>query len=292
MQNLSIAEEGLTYIFKCITEYSGQCFYMLLYLAALIYIFLKADKKLKGVFIYPAVITLLTVYDPLFPVMINRFFDVNQEFYRLLWISPVILAVSYAITLFIFEPGRSATARAAYFAAAVLFLVGTGSFVYKEGYIRAANVYKMPQEVIAVSEAIHKDSLRTFPKAVCDFDMAMQLRQYDGNILLTGTREEYLNMLNGIQVDAFIAEKQKHPNHILSVVLKNEEIPLEEFKESLEETDTEYVVLSEQSPVRGYLRRAGLKQVSQAGGRAIWKYESDAIEGFELADYTAVWEEQ
>lgn len=292
MQNISIADEGLAYIFRCIAEYSGQCFYLALYLVALVFIFIKADKSLKGVFIYPAFITLLTVYDPLLPVVINLIFDVNQEYYRLLWISPVILALSYALALYISECERSAAAKTAYFAAAVLLLIGTGSFVYSDGYIRAGNIYKMPQEIISVSEEIHKDSDRRFPRAVCDFDLGMQLRQYDASILLTGTREEYLNLLNGIEVDDFIARKQEHPNRLLKVVVMNEEIPLSEFRESLEETDTEYVVLSEKSPMTGYLERAGLKKAARAGSRVIWKYESDKIEDFEPADYTEVWKEQ
>ena len=292
MQNLSIAGEGLGYIFKCIAEYSGQCFYMLLYLAALVFIFLKTDKKYRGIFIYPALITLLTVYNPVVPVLINRFFDVNQEYYRLLWISPVIPAVAFALTVTVFREDRSRAAKLAYFISAVLLLLGAGKLVYSDGYIRVQNVYKMPQEVIVVSEAIHRDSERSFPKAVCDFGLTMELRQYDATILLTGTREEYLNMINNIEVDDFIAEKQKHPNRILSVILKNEAVPYEEFKESLEETNTEYVVLAEESPVNEYLKKAGLKKVSRAGGRSIWKYESAAITDFEPADYTAVWEAQ
>ena len=292
MQNLSIADEGLGYIFKCIAEYSGQCFYMLLYAAALVLIFLKAEKKFRGIFIYPAIVTLLTIYNPLVPVIINRFFDVNQEYYRLLWISPVILAVAFTLTRLSFREERSAAGKVAYCTASILLLIGAGRSVYSEGYLKVANVYKMPQEVIAVSEAIHKDSERAFPKAVCDFGLTMELRQYDATILLTGTREEYLNMINNIEVDDFIAEKQKHPNRILSVILKNETVPFEEFKESLEETNTEYVVLAEESPVNEYLEKAGLKKVTRAGNRAIWKYESDAISDFELADYTEVWENQ
>ena len=292
MQNLSIADEGLAYIFKCIAEYSGQCFYMLLYFAALVFIYLKADKKYRGVFIYPAIVAVLTVYNPLVPVLINSVFDVNQEYYRLLWISPVIPAIAFALTLVVFREDRSAAAKIAWFTAAVLLLLGAGKLVYSDGYLRVHNVYKMPQEVIAVSEAIHRDSEREFPKAVCDFGLTMQLRQYDATILLTGTREEFLNMLNGIEVDDFIAEKQKHPNRILSVILKNEDVAVSDFKESLEETDTEYVVLGEDSPVNSYLKKAGLKKISRAGDRNIWKYESDAIEGFEPADYTAVWESQ
>ena len=78
----------------------------------------------------------------------------------------------------------------------------------------------------------------------------------------------------------------------MSVILKNEAVPVDEFKESLEETNTEYVVLAEESPVNDYLKKAGLKKVNRAGGRAIWKFESDSIEDFELADYTPVWEGQ
>ncbi len=291
MQGLNIADEGLLYIFKCIKEYSGQGFYLLLYAAALVFLFLKGEKEHKRLFVWPAVAALLTVYNPILPVIIDHFFDVNDEYYRLLWISPVIITIALVLILIVGK-AESPAKKAAFYAAGLLILMAAGSPVYSGGYTPAVNIYKMPPEVVAVSHAIHKDTDEEFPRAACDFDLGMQIRQYDASILLTATREEYLNMLQGIEVDEFIAEKQKHPNRILEVVLLNHELPVEEFKESLEETDTSYIVISSGSPVKAYLKKAGLKVVAEAGGRDIWRYDWEGHKPFEPADYSEVWAAQ
>lgn len=291
MQNITIAEEGFAYIFKCIGEYSGSCFYLLLYLIALIFLFLKGNDREKAAFVYPAVIMLFTVYNPLLPVIIDRFFDINDEYYRFIWASPVVLCVSVCVTKLITEFCRTDARKLTVGVAALLILIGAGSFVYSDGYVRVTNAYKMPEEVIEVSRQIHANTGAEYPRAACDFELDMELRQYDGKILSTATREEYINKLNSIEVDDFIAEKQKHPNRILDViVLNNKDVPIGDFKESLNATNTEFVVVSKASPILPYLKKAGLEKVASTGARVIYRFDLEDEQVFELADYTDVWE--
>ena len=79
MQSISVAGDGLLYIFKSIVLYNGSSLYLLLYLAGLIFIALKGDREMKRIFLLPGIIMILTVYNPLLPLLINGFFDVNKE---------------------------------------------------------------------------------------------------------------------------------------------------------------------------------------------------------------------
>ncbi|MCR4908042.1 MAG: hypothetical protein K5985_04365 [Lachnospiraceae bacterium] len=291
MQGLDIAEAGLSYTFRCIKLYSGASFYLALFFPAVIFLWFYAPKTFRAWFAYPALVMLLTIFNPLLPVLIDRFFDVNNEFYRFLWAVPVVITVSASLTVAL-GLGRTPGRRVTVFLSSCCFLIALGSFVYRDGFIPAVNSYKIQPEVLAVSELIHADSDVEYPRAICDFDMEMEIRQYDGKILLAATREEYLNALSGTEVDENIAEKQKHPNRILKVVALEEELPVEEFQESLEETGTEYVVLSGRSPLLPYLERAGLKEIGSTPARVIYRYTLKERTPFELADYTDVWEAQ
>ncbi|MCR5627477.1 MAG: hypothetical protein K6F99_09165 [Lachnospiraceae bacterium] len=291
MQSITIAEEGFAYIFKCIALYSGSCFYLLLYLAGLVFLFIKGDRKEKAVFVYPAFVLLLTVFNPLLPVVIDHFFDINDEYYRFIWTAPVVLCIGVCIVKLIFEFSKTDARKVTVFVVSVLVIMAAGSFVYSDGYRRITNAYKMPEEVIEVSRLIHLNSEVEYPRAACDFELDMELRQYDGKILSTATREEYINKLNNIEVDDFIAEKQKHPNRILDVIVLNKkDVPIEDFEESLNATNTEYVVVSKESPILGYLKKAGLEKVASTGARVIYRYKLKDPVVFELADYTGVWE--
>ncbi len=291
MQGLDIAEAGLLYTFRCLFLYSGASFYLALYFPAVIYLWFFAPKSFRSWFAYPALVMLLTIFNPFLPVIIDRFFDVNNEFYRFLWAVPVIITVSAALCVAIgraVTPGRKVTILLS----SCCFLIALGSFVYRDGFVPSVNAYKIQPEVLAVSELIHADSDVEFPRAICDFNMQMEIRQYDGKILLAATREEYLNALSGTEVDDNIAEKQKHPNRILKVVALGEEIPVSEFQESLDATGTEYVVISRLSPLLPYLEKAGLREIGNTTDRVIYRYTLKDPVPFELADYTDVWEAQ
>ena len=120
MQDLNIAEAGFSYIFKCIRAYYEGNIYFILYIAALAFLSLAgsgyvkkrlspgngnttdgitprtSDRKMREIFFPQFIMMALTVYNPVFPVILNSFFDVNKEYYRFLWMSPVIICIAAA----------------------------------------------------------------------------------------------------------------------------------------------------------------------------------------------------
>ena len=123
MQDLNIAEAGFSYIFKCIRAYYEGNIYFILYIAALAFLSLAgsgyvkkrlspgngdaaggiaphtSDRKMREIFLPQFIMMALTVYNPVFPVILNSFFDVNKEYYRFLWMSPVIICIAAAAAI-------------------------------------------------------------------------------------------------------------------------------------------------------------------------------------------------
>lgn len=288
MQTLSVSEYGLHYMQKCLEYYTENCAYFLFYVMALLFIAVKGSRREKQIFLPGACLLLLTVFNPVFPVVINRIFDVNKEYYRFFWIPPVVLLNAwFAAKIVEFKKGALKYVTAVLLA---VILMVSGNFVYKDGYVKAPNIYKMPTEIPEISRMIHEDSAVEYPRAMFEYDYNMLIRQYDAKILLPVDRESYINAVTGkLTMEQILAEENFY-NRLLAVVALQIKIDKEEFLRGLDETNTEYVIVSTASEVNGYLSRAGLRLVGQTANHSVYHYELKNPVVFELPDYSDVWE--
>ena len=288
MQTLSISEYGFQYMQKCLEYYTENCACFLFYVMALIYIAVKGSRREKQIFLPGALLLLLSVFNPVFPVVINSLFDVNKEYYRLFWIPPVVLLTAWFVAKMI---GTVRGAKKWFTAAALLAIVCiSGSFVYKDGYIRAQNIYKMPTEIPEISQMIHEDSDVEYPRVMFVYDYQMLIRQYDAKILLPVDREGYINAVTGNLTMEEINAEENFYNRLLAVVALNIKIDKEEFLRGLDETNTEYVVVSTANNMNEYLVDAGLTLTGQTANHSVYHYDLKDPVLFELPDYSDVWE--
>ena len=95
MTVLNVTEQGIHYLRACLDLYCENCAFPVLFFVALLFLCVKGSKEEKRLFLPGAIVLLLTVYNPLMPVLLMRFFDVNSEYYRFFWITPVVILVPY-----------------------------------------------------------------------------------------------------------------------------------------------------------------------------------------------------
>ncbi len=287
MQTLTVQSEGFLYVLKCVLYYCGSGFYLALWAAAALFFLIKGKDKERRIFAFPALMLLITIFNPVVPVVVNHIFDINKEYYRFFWIAPVIVTVAYMAVEFLYK--KNPAARITVFIGITLILMGAGTYAYADGYIPAENFYKIPNEVIAVSRVIRDNSEVDYPVALCDFNMQMELRQYDASILLAADRTQYLAIINGEEQDDQVKEQNIYVNRLLNVITKNVAIPEDNFLEAMQKTNTEFIVLSKESPIISYLKDAGLKEVGNTGARTVLHYDLPERQNMELADYSEFW---
>lgn len=276
------------YLRECFAYYTGSCAYFMLYAAALVYICIAGSRREKEIFIPCSVFLLLTVYNPVAPVILDHFFDVNSEYYRFFWIAPIIVLVPYICAKLITEAGNTAQMTVRALLMIAIFIV-SGKYVYADGIKWAQNIYKMPPELIEVSELIHKDSVAEYPKAFLEYEYNMQMRQFDPKMLLTIDREDYLYAVSNLYTDEMLMD-ETHPQYrILAALVRYQDIDKDTFTDALETTGTEYVVVSKDHPRIGYLEEAGLKEIGKTDGHRIFKYAIKERKDFELVDYSVVY---
>lgn len=288
MQTLSVSEYGLHYMQKCLEFYTENCAYFLFYVMALIFIAVKGSRREKQIFLPGACLLLLSVFNPVFPVIINRIFDVNKEYYRLFWIPPVVILTAwFAVKITMSKSGASRYVTAVLLMAVLML---SGNYVYRDGYIRSPNIYKMPDEIPEVSQMIHEDSEVEYPRVMFEYDYNMLIRQYDAKILLPVDRESYINAVTGNLTMEQVLAEENYYNRLLGVVALNVKLDKELFFEGLDQTNTEYLVVTTGSEADSYISRAGLRLVGETAGHCVYHYALKEPVIFELPDYSDVWE--
>ena len=307
MQSLNIADAGFGYIIKCIGLYYEGNVYFILYLISIAFLSVFGESGIKGkplpaamkepsavrlreIFLPQFVFMALTVYNPLFPVALNTFFDVNKEYYRFLWMAPIIICIAAAGSIIVFEyAGSSRIRRAASALLIICILVSGGTFLYKDGYIPSPTIYHMPTEIPEVSRLIHEDADEEYPRAMFEYDYNMMIRQYDASILLACDREAYMEAMGGGVTYESAMEEGNYIHRLLAVVGLGIRIPGDYLRSALENTHTEYVVVTNASGNVDYLKGAGLTVVGETANHTILHYEPKEREDFELPDYSEVW---
>ena len=312
MQSLNIAESGFGYIFRCIGLYYEGNIYFVLYIVSVVFLSLvppvkgreqgvKCDgRRMREIFLPQFIVMALTVYNPVFPVALNSFFDVNKEYYRFLWMAPVITCISVAGTVLVTEyapaegAGKNVARKGICTAFILLLLIAGGRWLYSDGYIVSPNIYHVPTEIPEVADIIHRDAISRepedlYPRAMMEYDYNMIMRQYDASILLACDREAYIDAITGVLDYETAMKDENYCNRLLAVVALGMRIPYDEFEKGLEETGTGYVVISKTNDMRQYLEVCGLEEVGQTENHVVMHYELKDYEPFTLADYHDLW---
>lgn len=295
MQSLNVAEKGISYLYLALSTYAQGCLYLALYVLALGYVLLKGSALVKRVFLPQALMLALTVFNPVFPIILNHIFDVNNEYYRFFWIAPVVILLSLVLA------NLADKARGLVFPAAIIVfiiaIVSCGTFLYKGGYIPSPNIYKMPTEIPEIAEMIHEDAQgryegEYFPRAAFEYDYEMCMRQYDAGIMLTCSREAYLNAVAGRLDNAAILDDDAQYNRVLAVVVLGMQLSPDEFRKGLENTGTEYVCISSANEdlCRYLENNCGLRLVGKTANHSLYHYSFRENTGWILPSYEDIWE--
>lgn len=290
MQDVFVSTDKIAYLKECLTRYNGSTGYLVLYFAALIFILIKGTDKEKKIFIPMSILMLITVYNPIFPHILCMFADINSEYYRFFWMSPVIVLVPYVLTkLIICLKEDKIKNKKTVIILAVLILACSSKSVFASGMSFPENRFKMPNELIEISEIIHGDSGNEYAKAFFEFEYNMQIRQYDAKMLLTVDREDYIYAMSNEYTQEMIDSDEFPQYRIVAALFRYQDVDTDRLLEAFESTKTEYIVLTTGSTMIPELMDAGLTEVAKTKGHTILKYNLADDTPFELIDYSDVY---
>lgn len=214
-------------------KYTGTGMLMVLLLAAVIYLFItEKNKAAKILFLYVPVFLLALFFNPFFAKIVYRFTG-DEIYWRILWLVPVVPVLAYAAVKIIFSVSGKKRGLAG--AGLVLILMVSGKLVYKNpDFVKAENVYHIPQTVVDLCEAIREEDI---VRAAFPIEHVYYVRQYTNDIYMPYGRE----MLRS----DWEAKNSLYDLLIVPV------LDVEAVTAALREWDCEYVVLSVEKELDG-----------------------------------------
>ncbi|MGI6057036.1 MAG: hypothetical protein ACOYBD_08670 [Bilifractor sp.] len=166
-------------------SFAGNWF-LLLWIISLIYLFF-AEKEKRRIFVYPSILLGVLIFNPiLYRYVWDKLFD--YAYWRAFWMVPVLPAIA-AAAVSLAGRMRRKSVKAGVIAAVLALSAVTGTFIYKDRFVRAQNRCKLPQASIDVADALL--ALDSEPRATVDASLFCYIRQYSPDIHLMYGRDAW-----------------------------------------------------------------------------------------------------
>lgn len=276
MADITISEFGLGFVRKCMEIYWGNCLFPLLFAGGLLWTLLRHRKKVGVVFFGYTVFLFLTAYNPFLVKYVIPKVAFEKEYYRLIWILPVIPGVAYYGVRLVFlmkkRWQRVALALALMGAAAVL---GTPIDGIVKNFQSIENIYKIPNQLRAVCSVIHQDSEEEMPRVVFDPSLNSFARQYDASLELTLNRNALIYR-QGSTVAGSFDETSKwyiRQKNIMDVIIYQEEGDPNTFRKALYDTRTDYLVVLNMLGNHEFIESAGCERIAETGEYVVYRFD-------------------
>lgn len=275
MGGVSIEEYGLEFVWICLQKYWGSCLLLILFLAGIVWSLFRHRNREAGIFLFYTVFLLLTAYNPFLVNYIVPKVNFENEYYRFFWMLPVVPGVAYYAVRLIFSVKRFwKKAVLALMAAGIMIAVGVPLQGVVENFALIENVYKVPDDLRVICELIHEDSEAREPRVVFDRKLNTMARQYDPSLRLVLHRDAVLYRA-GSTITARMDEDSPWYHRqkvIMDLLYYGETVELEEFKNALIQTETEYLVVPDEKADGVYLQRAGCELLARAGDYLVYRF--------------------
>lgn len=212
-------------------KYNGSGMMLNWFLVAWVYLLICEKKKQNRIlFIYAPAVILVLFFNPLF---FKVFSKVTEEaiYFRFLWLIPTTTVIGYAVVRLCNT--LQGAKRICFAVIALVLMVSSGKLVYTNPlFSKAENPYHVPQEVVEICDTIKvegREVMAAFPE-----EFILYVRQYSPLVCMPYGREVYMGEYNE-----------------LHVLMRQEEIVVEELAALAKQYSCHYVILSEDKLLEG-----------------------------------------
>lgn len=191
--------EALSAVINNVSAYIGGSGIIWLYLASVIYI-LIADKHKRKSVIYPTLILMLIVVNPIsYQYIWKRL--LGATYWRALWMIPMIAIIAYAMVSIILTAKNYIIKGVMVIAfAAIICFCGDNVYRYDVNFETVQNQYKIPQEVIDICDMLLENDDK--PRVIMDRKLYCYAREYSTDIKMMYGRDAEGFITSSISVKA------------------------------------------------------------------------------------------
>lgn len=182
--------ENIEFIKSVFLSYYANQNYFVLFLIALLFIFIKEKQKTNQSFlIYYPIAILIILLNPIFAWLIVKVIP-ESVYYRFLWTIPFGIILAY-FGVRLMDNINTHLKKNIIAISFILIIIYSGAFVYNNiTFEKVNNWHKLPDESIQVTQIV-KDIPVDNKKAMVSTDLVGYIRQFDANIKLAYPRRPY-----------------------------------------------------------------------------------------------------
>ncbi len=247
-----------------------------LYPAALVVIAVLGGRRARQIFIWPLVLQLLTVFNPLFARVLAEKLGFGSRYLRMFWMLEYYLVIGFACVLLARRVrGKVLKAAVPVLTAAAVMIAGTPVFSGEDvpPYMKALNSQFTENEYLALGGILHGDGIER-PRVVLPEHALQTYRMYDPSVKSVVNRVIYQRLQKFPDAASFDAGKNVKPN--LKLVLRvywynDTTVPHETFLKAARKRKIDYFVIFQGSELNGYFAIAGLELAGETSSYRVWR---------------------
>lgn len=275
MAGVTIQELGLRFVGACMKLYWSSCWYPVLFVVGLVCTLIWGRKKNSRIFIGYTFFLLLTVYNPYVVKYLIAKAKFENEYYRFIWIIPVIPAVAYygvrLVTLF---KNKCLRVLLTVFVLSCFVVLGNPLDGVVTNFAMTENIYKVPNDLRAVCDVIHQNQDKEFPRVVFDSSLNSIVRQYDAGIGTVISRNASIYRAGSTVAGSFDENSSfyKRQKALLDVIDYHIYDEKNNFSAALKKSKTDFVVASVGQVDHEFLTDCGCELIAQTESYYVYKY--------------------
>lgn len=276
MADTTIKEFGLGFVRQCMETYWGSCLFPLLFAAGLIWTLVKHRKQAGAVFLGYTIFLFLTVYNPVLVKYVIPKVAFEAEYYRLIWILPVVPGIAYyAVRLVFFLKKKWQKVLMTLALMGVIMVLGAPIEGIVKNFSAIENIYKIPNQLRAVCSVIHQDSDEETPKVAFDPSLNSCARQYDASLKLTLNRNAIIYRQGSTVAGTFDETSKSYIRQkiIMDVIIYQEQENPAKFRKALYATRTDYLVVLNMLGNHDFIESAGCERIAETGDYVVYRFD-------------------
>lgn len=239
-------------ILSIFQQYTGVGFLTILYLLALLYLWVaEKNEQIRGILVYGASVLQALFF---FPPFYYGYQLLDQgTYYRILWLLPMTITISYAgIKILGKYPSWGIILG-------VILIAVSGKSVYSNRYLsKAENAYHLPQEAVDICVLIMPKEGQERVTGVFPDELIHFIRQYTSKIRLAYGRD-------------YLAPDWIYGDHPLRMVMNQEEIFAEELTDMATEYGCQYIILNKAKTLNGDIQAVGMTKYAETVNYEIYR---------------------
>ena len=229
----------------------------------LLFLLWPGNKKLKQFLLYPSLVILIFINNPLsIYYIVDKNLMTYNRYVRLYWLLPISLVLAFLCVKLVTKAKKWKRIAVALICAGIIIYTGNYMFT-EESYTKMTNFYKIPDDVIEICDFIEEDVKNNGQKLektriVVPAKYSSYIYQYNGKFkILYGRYSEYPPYYT-------IAEN-------IRLLMEEPELDVKAICEGAHASDCAYIVIDANKSKKGKFIKYGYEKLIETENYVIYK---------------------